>query len=342
MSGFLLPVDASLVLQFARAVDDPTLLANDPRFAERAQAGEVVPPPTFLVAKDHFDPHCRRRPAPGEAWPGSGLITPDWSPIDTGRGRGLHAQQSFEYHRHPRVGEMLTVTSQLGEAWAKRGRQGLLLFTPTVTEYRAQDGEPVATTRWVGVSVLPKDAELPAGVAIDSGPTSAATAAPEPVSARVIEGPTPVPQSRPAAAEIRPGQSWSAQLADPLTLSHIVRYAGASGDFIGVHHDPEIARIVSGYRYAFAHGMLTMGLTGSVLTALFGTENLECYTGRMLAVVYPGDSLTATVTVRSTEPREADEISVADLQLTTHTQHGDVAFAGTARARLTDRTPHHR
>jgi acyl dehydratase len=121
-----------------------------------------------------------------------------------------------------------------------------------------------------------------------------------------------------------------------MTLSHMVRYAGASGDFIGLHHDPQIARIVGGYPDAFAHGMLTMGLTGSVLTTLFGTENLTMYSGRMLAVVYPGDSLTATVCVRSRERSAADGAPFADLGITTRNQKGEVAFAGTARTRLGD------
>jgi acyl dehydratase len=333
MSDYLFPVDASLVLQFARAVNDPSPFVDDPMFARSATSAGIVPPPTFLIAGDHFDPECRRRPVPGEAWPGSGRVIPGWAPTDRG-GRGLHAQQSFEYYRHPRIGELLTVTSRPGETWAKRGRTGVLSFVETVTEYVTDSGEPVVTARWVRVGVLSEDAQVPAGAPVGVQTQAADTAVRNPPAD--AEVPTPVPETRPVAADIRPGQAWTARLVDRMTLSHMVRYAGASGDFIGLHHDPQIARIVGGYPDAFAHGMLTMGLTGSVLTTLFGTENLKMYSGRMLAIVYPGDSLTATVCVRSRDHSAVDGALFADLGITTRNQKGEIAFAGTARTRLGD------
>jgi hypothetical protein len=69
-----------------------------------------------------------------------------------GGGGGLHAEQHFEYHRHPRVGDVLTATVKPGKTWEKEGRRaGKLVFTETITEYRDQDGELVITARGVGV-----------------------------------------------------------------------------------------------------------------------------------------------------------------------------------------------
>jgi hypothetical protein len=65
----------------------------------------------------------------------------------------LHAEQVFEYHRHPRAGEELFATVRPGRTWSKDGRRaGRLEFHETVTEYRDAQGELVVTATWVSVS----------------------------------------------------------------------------------------------------------------------------------------------------------------------------------------------
>ena len=69
-----------------------------------------------------------------------------------GGGGGLHAEQHYEYHRHPKPGDVLTATVKPGNKWEKQGkRSGKLLFSETITEYRDQNGELVVTARSVGV-----------------------------------------------------------------------------------------------------------------------------------------------------------------------------------------------
>ena len=63
-------------------------------------------------------------------------------------------------------------------------------------------------------------------------------------------------------------------LTEDLTRTQIVMYAGASGDFYPVHTDQRFANEVAGVPGTFAHGMLTMGMTGRVLTDWFGTDRL--------------------------------------------------------------------
>ena len=55
-----------------------------------------------------------------------------------------------------------------------------------------------------------------------------------------------------------------------VTRALLVRYAGASGDFNPIHHDEPFATGAAGYPSVFAHGMLTMGLTGRLLTTPYG------------------------------------------------------------------------
>ena len=81
-----------------------------------------------------------------------------------------------------------------------------------------------------------------------------------------------------------------------LTRDSLVRYAGASGDYNPVHTDNEFVTKVAGYPGVFAHGMLTMGLTGRMLTDYVGVGNLTRYGVRFTRQVFPGDTLTATAT----------------------------------------------
>jgi acyl dehydratase len=339
MRNFLFPVDASHVLQFARAIGDPSPVFSDPDYVAVARLGELTPPPTFLIAADHFDPECPRRPAMGEAWPGSGRITEGWvRPEGQGqsRGRGLHAEEVFEYTRHPRVGELLTVEVSPGAEWEKLGRRGTLRFREVVSDYRDAAGAPVATARWIAVAI--DTSTSPAGGDTPRAEERSDEADQVPATAQPSQLPDPapaLPTSRLRPGDAMVGDRWSDVVVDDLTLAQLVRYAGASGDFIALHHDERIAQTVGGYDGVFAHGMLTMGLSGQLLTALVETERLRRFSGRMVAIVSPGDTLTTTVTVDAVRPAAADAASeIVDLSLITTKQDGTVALSGAATATI--------
>ncbi len=151
------PVEAGHIAMFARAIGD----VNPVYFADELTAdsddADIIAPPTFVQAGEHFDPDSTLRPRPGEPWIGSGA-TP--SSIDrpggaapSGENAGvLHAEQHFTYHRHLRPGDVLSATSRPGRTWTKQGRRsGTLTFSETIAEYRDQRGELVITGRGVGV-----------------------------------------------------------------------------------------------------------------------------------------------------------------------------------------------
>ena len=65
----------------------------------------------------------------------------------------MHAEQHFEYHRHPQTGDVLSATVKDGKRWEKEGkRSGKLRFMETITEYRNQNGELLVTVTAVGVT----------------------------------------------------------------------------------------------------------------------------------------------------------------------------------------------
>lgn len=133
-------------------------------------------------------------------------------------------------------------------------------------------------------------------------------------------------------AEVQVGQSRSEVVVDNLTRTQIVMYAGASGDYNPLHTDEVYATKVAGYPSVFAHGMLSMGATAKVLTDWFGTDGLKRYSVRFVKQVWPGDTLTATVTV--TALREDNGESLADVEVITVNHEGEVVVTGTATARL--------
>jgi acyl dehydratase len=130
------------------------------------------------------------------------------------------------------------------------------------------------------------------------------------------------------AVNLDVGDTREAVLVDDLTRTQIVQYAGASGDYNPLHTDEVFATQVAGYPTVFAHGMLTMGMTGRLLTDWVGVERLASYGVRFVAQVWPGDTLTATATV------EAVDGGQADITLVTRNQRGENVLTGKATVRL--------
>ena len=73
------------------------------------------------------------------------------------------------------------------------------------------------------------------------------------------------------------GDQHSEQVVDNLTRTQIIQYAGASGDYNPLHTDEIFTTQVAGYPTVFAHGMLSMGLTGKMLTNYVGDGRLTKY-----------------------------------------------------------------
>jgi len=150
------PVEASHIMMFARSIGDANDVYYDEDYAKGTEVGSIIAPPTFVQASAQFDPDYRLRPKIGEPWFGSGKdatgITAKKSSGGESGGGGLHAEQHYEYHRHPKPGDILTAETKAGEKWEKESkRAGKLLFSESVTEYRDQNGELVVTARSVGV-----------------------------------------------------------------------------------------------------------------------------------------------------------------------------------------------
>jgi acyl dehydratase len=129
-------------------------------------------------------------------------------------------------------------------------------------------------------------------------------------------------------ASVKVGDTHELEIVDDLTRTQIVQYAGASGDYNPLHSDNPFATNVAGYPGVFAHGMLTMGMTGRLVVDLAGPEGVLSYGVRFKAQVWPGDTLTAKATVTDVTD------GVASLDVVTTNQRGEEVLAGTATVRV--------
>jgi acyl dehydratase len=132
------------------------------------------------------------------------------------------------------------------------------------------------------------------------------------------------------ASEVKVGDTYSEEVCRNLSRTQIVQYAGASGDYNPVHTDQLYTEEIAGYPSVFAHGMLSMGMTGKMLTNFVGDGRLKAFGVRFTSQVFPGATLTATATVSAI--REDNGELIVDFEVSTVDGEGVEVVKGTASA----------
>jgi len=134
------------------------------------------------------------------------------------------------------------------------------------------------------------------------------------------------------ASALKVGDSAKERVVENLSRTQIVMYAGVSGDYNPLHTDDVYTKEAAGYPSVFAHGMLTMGLTGKALTNYVGDGRLTKFGVRFTNQVWPGDTLDTTITVEGL--RQENGQNLVDLKLSTTNQDGKEVVSGSATARV--------
>ena len=132
------------------------------------------------------------------------------------------------------------------------------------------------------------------------------------------------------ASELKVGDTYTERVVEDLKRTQVVMYAGASGDYNPVHTDELFTTQVAGYPGVFAHGMLTMGMTGRMLTNYVGDGRLTEFGVRFTNQVFPGDTLDSTATVRAISE------GLVEIDVSTVNQEGNEVAKGSAQARIDD------
>lgn len=134
------------------------------------------------------------------------------------------------------------------------------------------------------------------------------------------------------ASQIKVGDTRTERLVEDLKRTQLVMYSGASGDYNPLHSDELYTKEVAGYPSVFAHGMLTMGMTGRIITNWVGDGRLTKYGVRFTNQVWPGDTLDATATIEAI--REEGGQKLVDISVVTRNQKGVEVIKGNATARI--------
>ncbi|MDF1832648.1 MAG: MaoC/PaaZ C-terminal domain-containing protein [Porticoccaceae bacterium] len=131
---------------------------------------------------------------------------------------------------------------------------------------------------------------------------------------------------------LKVGDTHEELVAENLSRTQIVQYAGASGDYMPLHTDEVYAREIAGYPGVFAHGMLSMGATGAMLTHWVGDGRLTKYSARFTRQVWPGDDLLAKATITNIINENGEVL--AEMDVLTTNQDGQTVISGKATARI--------
>lgn len=177
----------------------------------------------------------------------------------------LHGEQEYSYERPLVVGDGVSVRYVVAGVRQSRRADGMAIITlQQVCE--SPDGQRPATGSAI---VIVRD--MAAGGA---GETTAGKQQPDPEGARIPD------------------------LIKQVTQEQINAYADASGDHNPIHIDPAAARAV-GLDGTIAHGMLSMGFLGQLLTDWLSSQPtpggwVKRLRVRFQAMVVPGDTVTCS------------------------------------------------
>lgn len=113
--------------------------------------------------------------------------------------------------------------------------------------------------------------------------------------------------------DINIGNAMPVFTSAPITRTHLVRYAGASGDFNPLHHDETFVTMF-GMQRVIAHGMFIMGITSNAITQWIDNKYLRNFKVRFSGMTEPVDlnnfdntKARATITVKGEVVKKFEE-----------------------------------
>jgi len=134
--------------------------------------------------------------------------------------------------------------------------------------------------------------------------------------------------------DVEVGQEIPALVKEPVSEIQLVKYAGASGDFNPLHTVHAFGE-AAGFGGVIAHGMLSMGSVGQLLTDWVGPGALKRLKVRFSGVVKPGDVITCKGKVL--EKRTEEDKNFVDLEIYAENQKGEKVVEGKSTVTLPSR-----
>ena len=117
-------VEKGAIRRFAEAIGDASPLWNDEVAARKTRYGGLTAPPTFLRSMRGVQVNL---------------------PFELSFSRRLDGGSDWEYFQPVRPGDSITAVARIADLTERSGRLGTMVFMNTVTTYRNQFDEVVAT-----------------------------------------------------------------------------------------------------------------------------------------------------------------------------------------------------
>ena len=134
--------------------------------------------------------------------------------------------------------------------------------------------------------------------------------------------------------DVKVGDELPPLVKGPIQQIQLTRYAGASGDFNPIHQDDEFAK-AAGMGGVFAHGMLSMGFVGQVVTDWAGAGQIRKLGVRFAGLVRLKDTVTCRGRVLAKSSK--DDVNLVDLEVWAENQKGEKVVTGKSTVALPTR-----
>ena len=121
------------------------------------------------------------------------------------------------------------------------------------------------------------------------------------------------------------GQSIPSIPVPTITHAHLVRYAGASGDFNPIHNDPDFAK-ANGLDGTISHGMYVMAQIGRLCTSWVDQRQIRFFGVKFKAMTKPGETLVCEGTVKRKKEENGEKL--VTLTVEAKNEAGEVKAGG--------------
>ena len=125
-------IERGMIWRFVQAIGDPNPLWQDEEYAKQSRYGDVIAPPTFILAV------------------GLEQIQQGLAPVLSGT--TLHGSTELEFYQPVRLGDVVTATTKITNVRERQGKMGKTVFITFDITYRNQRQQPVAKCRQMIVS----------------------------------------------------------------------------------------------------------------------------------------------------------------------------------------------
>ncbi|MGD9879461.1 MAG: MaoC family dehydratase [Reyranella sp.] len=127
--------------------------------------------------------------------------------------------------------------------------------------------------------------------------------------------------------QVKVGDQIKPIVLPPITRHQLALYCGGSGDHNPIHVDIDFAKKF-GFKDVFAHGMLSMGFLGRLVTSYAPRDRIRRLGTRFTSITWVGDVITLSGKV--TGKREENGEKLIDLEVKCTNQNGQDTLQGHA------------